>query len=212
MFKLFYSKIPQYCLASDEKKFYLVDLDSDLFSKYIIFPNKLSQKVYEIDEQKYKALKKNVETIGSNGTNVINISAITLPFASMLYMAFKMVPIQLIKEKYFFILGISIIMAFLSYKTMNLFFKHKNAVFLNSLKSKEKLVLKNLDSIKVRKIWINNFLQIILFLLVPLFISIKEHNFFGILLIYLGIIMFQIHHRMFFIRALPLDIYFSIQD
>ncbi len=58
MFKLFYSKIPQYCLASDEKNFYLVDLDSDLFSKYIIFPNKLSQKVYEIDEQKYKALKK----------------------------------------------------------------------------------------------------------------------------------------------------------
>lgn len=212
MLKLFYSKIPQYCLASDEKKFYLVDLDSDLFSKYIIFPNKLSQKAYEIDKKKYKALKKNVETIGSKGTNIVNISAITLPFASILYMIFKLVPVQLIEEKYFFVLGISIIMAFLSYKTMNLFFKYKNTVFLSSLKSKEKIVLKNLDSIKSRKIWVNNFLQIILFLLIPLFISIKEHNFLSILLMYFGLIMFQIHHRMFFIRALSLDISFSIQD
>ncbi|WP_251420940.1 hypothetical protein [Lactococcus muris] len=211
MLKLFYSKIPQYCLASDGKKYYLVDSDSDLFSRYIIFPNKFSQKVYEIDEKKYEALLKNVDTIGSKGISVINISAITLPFASILYIIFKIVPVQLIEENYFFALGASIVMAFVSYKIMNLFFKHRNIIFLNSLKSREKLVLKNLDSIKTRKIWINNFLQISLFLLLPLFISAKEHNFLSILLIYCGFMMFQIQHRMFFIRALSLGLSFSIE-
>ncbi|GAX48464.1 DUF443 domain-containing protein [Pseudolactococcus reticulitermitis] len=210
MLNLFYSKIPRYRLATDGRKYYLIDSDSDLFSKYIIFPEKFSQAAYEISKESYEGLLKKVSTIGSNGIGVISVSASTLPYASLLYLFLKSVPVGFLEDNYVLTFLLTVFIAFISNTIINSLFKLKSIAFLKTLNSEKRMTIARVDISSKRKIWINNLLQIGLFVLLPFVIASIEHQFLSFLILYCGIMVFLNQHRMFFVRASQLSIDFVI--
>ncbi|MGX7048479.1 hypothetical protein RU86_GL001790 [Lactococcus piscium] len=159
----------------------------------------------------YNKLLKKVNTTGGFGIGILSVSAMTLPFSSLLYILLKIVSATFFESKYFILFLISLLFAFITHLSVNLFFKKKNIIHLKLLKSERKLLIKKLDKISKQKIWINNVLQFIIFIFMPFGIAVVEHQFISLLIVYFGGLLFLNQHRMFFVRASEINVDFIIK-
>lgn len=204
-----YSKVQGYAVAKDSVKHYLIDLDGDKFSNLIIFPHKLSQDAFEINEKDYNFLKKDVTTLGGI-TELVGLNAAVLPISA--FISNTLLNFQgLVKQSIYYVaLLASVLLIFLFFLISKKISRNKWKLIFSNSTVGSKIRIKCLTKQQYSKVVVNNALIIILFLVLPTAFAIFNQSLLSFLVLSAAVSVLIYQHRVFFIRAKSFGIKFEI--